>query len=116
MANKLCKDLESCKIPCFFITLGKKWTFPVFCKLHKNQTYSFEEIIKMTDRKVHRATISNLLKQLIELTLIKKIDSKYQLTENGINVKNNIKNMALILEPNKKCHEIIENEYLEKNP
>jgi DNA-binding HxlR family transcriptional regulator len=67
--------------------MGVKWAFPIFCRLNASQAYSFEDIVRLTHRNVHRASMSKILKEFISLGIISKKDGRYKLTKKGINIQ-----------------------------
>lgn len=86
----ICEKINDCEVLDFFRILGKKWVFPIYCRLNEKKLYSFEEIIKISKRKVHRNSLSKLLKEFIKLDIIEKIDNKYILTKKGAIIKKGI--------------------------
>ena len=105
--DKLCEKIETCSVPKFYRLIGKKWCYPILCNLMAGEEYSFEKIIEMTRRRVHRHSLSVFLKELISLgILIKNKSGKYCLTDNGKLIKTKFEDIKKIM--TSKC-EIIQN-------
>ena len=81
--NNICENLETCNASSFFRLIGRKWAYPIFCILIYPKQYSFEDIIKLTFRKVHRTSLSKFLKELINFGILEKVNKNYRLTDKG---------------------------------
>ncbi len=88
-----CPVLEVCHL------LGKKWMCPLIVNFKPNKCYSFEEIIKLSSRRINRTLLSNLLKDMISFELLHNEGNCYSLTKKGFDIKsvlNNLKDIVLI--------------------
>lgn len=71
----------------YYTFLGKKWVYPILFHLKNNKGYRFEDFVSITERKMSRSILSKFISTAVELSLLKKEDKKYYLTELGIDVK-----------------------------
>lgn len=82
---------EDCQNKCivlhYYELMGKKWSYPILYNLERDKEYSFEDLIRMTNRKINRTLLSDLLKEFIELEIIRKQEHSYFLTKKGIELK-----------------------------
>jgi len=83
--------------------MGKKWAFPIFCRLNPEKEYAFEELIKLLNRRVHRASLSQFLQKLTDLNIISKQNRKYKLTEKGIPIQTACLDVAKAVLCQKEC-------------
>lgn len=81
---------NGCPVLKFYKFIGKKWTYPILINLKENKTYSFEELIHITNRKISRSILSNFLNNAIKFKLIKKTKKGYILTNLGEKYKNQL--------------------------
>ena len=101
--NSIC-DLENCVVLHFFNIIGKKWAYPLLYKLVPDKTYTFEEIVSFSSRRINRTMLSNLLKELTLIDIINKDDKNYKLTTKGIKLKKNLNEIKeLLLNDCKNC-------------
>ena len=103
MEHSLCDDFELCLAPKCFLTLGIKWAFPILCRLKASREYSFEDIVRLTHRNVHRGSLSKILKKFISLGILLKKDGKYELTKRGIEIQRDSKEIGRNIISPKKC-------------
>lgn len=101
-----CDEIEKCRVPKFYKIMGKKWVFPIFCRITDNESYRFEDFIQISRKSIHRTTLSNLLKELLYMRILEKKGRYYKLTKKGTEIKKNmIKISNILLQPNS-CPEI----------
>ena len=101
-----CDQIEKCPVPKFYKLMGKKWVFPILCRIRDDEDYRFEDIIQISRKNIHRTTLSNLLKELITMNILEKKKRYYKLTHKGKQIKKDlIKISQELLHPNT-CSEI----------
>ena len=102
--EKSIKESDTCIVLQFFNLIGKKWSYPLIYNLSPENSYTFEEIVSLSSRRINRTMLSNLLKDLIFLKIIEKKDGKYVLTEQGIKLQDIlIKIKEILLEDCDNC-------------
>lgn len=101
-----CGRIKTCPVPKFYKLLGKKWVFPIFCRIRDDEDYRFEDIINISRKNIHRTTLSNLLKELIAIGIIEKKDRKYRLSDKGKHVKKELLKISHELLRPDSCSEI----------
>jgi DNA-binding HxlR family transcriptional regulator len=83
--------------------IGKKWSYPLICIFEKSSKYSFEEIVRLTNRKVHRAKISEFLKVMSQIGLLSVSEGKYYITNKGMKVQSLCARLSFELLHGKSC-------------
>ena len=81
------EELDHCIVLNFFNLIGKKWSYPLIYALDPDRSYSFEELISFSGRRINRTMLSNTLKELYLMGIIDKNDGKYKLNNKGIKLK-----------------------------
>ncbi|MFP4424222.1 MAG: hypothetical protein ACLFP2_03230 [Candidatus Woesearchaeota archaeon] len=76
-----------CTIQRFYRFLGKKWAYPFFINLDESRCYSFDALVKLTNRRISRSVLVGLLADGLELGLIEKNSRGYKITEFGTQIR-----------------------------
>lgn len=88
MDNIVCiNKQDDCDVLRFYYILGKKWTYALLYNINSNKNYSFEDLFKFGKRRINRTMLSNIIKELIHLKILIKINKKYCLTTRGMRIK-----------------------------
>jgi len=84
---------DNCPVLELYYLLGKKWTCPIIMSIEQDKNYSFEDIIKLTSRKINRTLLSNLLKEMILFKIINYEENYYKISEKGLRIRNNLEEL-----------------------
>ncbi|MGM5482848.1 MAG: hypothetical protein ACQESF_05275 [Nanobdellota archaeon] len=71
----------------FYKIMRKKWSYPLLRKLDPFRNYSFEEMVSLTKRRINRTILSDIIKSWIFLGIMKKNNTKYTLTNKGMEIR-----------------------------
>ena len=82
--------IQNCPIQRLMTLLGKRWTFPLLCRLEHDGEYTFEEFVEMTCRRINRSALSSMLKGLVELNIIEHKKNRYRFTDYGKQLKEHL--------------------------
>lgn len=74
----------------FYNIMRKKWSYPLMRKIDPFRNYSFEELVSLTQRRINRTVLSEITKSWIFLGLMHKQDSKYTLTNKGMQIRESL--------------------------
>ena len=97
MGNIVCINKEDvCDVLRFYYILGRKWTYALLYSINSNKNYSFEDLFKVGKRRINRTMLSNIIKELIHLKILVKINKKYCLTAKGRKIKNILDKIKII--------------------
>ena len=90
---------KTCHCPVLSVChlLGKKWICPLIVNLKPDKCYNFEEIIKLSSRQINRTLLSNLLKEMISLSIIQNTSDCYCLSDKGIKIKRILEELKEII-------------------
>lgn len=88
---------SNCLILEYYHFLGKKWSYPFLFHMTEGKSYTFEELIHVTNRKVSRSVLLKFLAKAIELSIIEKASQGYCLSSLGSELKDMFLNTKDIL-------------------
>ena len=91
------KISNGCPVLEMYYLLGKKWTCPIIMSIEKDKEYTFEDIIKLTSRKINRTLLSNLLKEMIIFDIIIYNDHYYKLSERGLRIRDILEELKKLI-------------------
>jgi DNA-binding HxlR family transcriptional regulator len=98
-----CRKVSDCSVPKLYRLIGRRWVFPVFCRIREDRCYRYEDLISISRKNIHRTTLSLLLKEFVDVGLLEHKGRCYRLTRKGSDIQLNMKRIAVMLLHPKRC-------------
>ncbi|MGM5488484.1 MAG: hypothetical protein ACQESG_06035 [Nanobdellota archaeon] len=86
-----------CTIQRFYRFLGRKWAYPLFINIDESRWYSFDGLVKLTNRRISRSVLMGILAEGLELGLIEKGPPGYKITDLGVQIRRPLREIRTTL-------------------